>query len=61
MITLLMLDADRHCLKSPADAPCYVCRAGRGHDGPHEYVPVDMAVIVDRAEPVEQLIEEPVG
>ena len=61
MITLLMLDAGQHCLKSPADSPCYICRAPRGHAGPHEYVPVDMAVVVDRAEPVDMVIEEPVG
>lgn len=61
MITLLMLDAEHHCLKGPADAPCYICRAPRGHAGPHEYVPVDMVVIADRAEPVRALIEEPVG
>lgn len=61
MITLLMLNAKHHCLESPEDAPCYVCRAPRGHSGPHEFVPIDMAVIAERAEPIRALVTEPVG
>jgi len=61
MITLLMLDAGRHCLESPADAPCYICRAPRGHAGPHEYMPIDMVVIADRTEPIHIAVPAPAG
>ena len=64
MITLLMLDAGQHCLASPADAPCYICRAPRGHAGPHEYVPTDMVMVADEAEeaaPIRLPVDEIAG
>ncbi len=64
MITLLMLDAEHHCLATPADAPCYICRAPRRHAGPHEYVPIDMVMVADKAEeaaPTRVAVDEVVG
>jgi hypothetical protein len=60
VITLLFLDAAQHCLRNPAGLPCYICRAPRGHAGPHEYVPNDMVVIAEDAEPIRESLEQPV-
>src|SRR3546814_11897707 len=60
MITLLVLDAARDCLRRPRDPPNCICRAPKHHAGPQEYVPVDM-VVVPGDEEADHRLEQPVA
>ncbi|HVJ00051.1 MAG TPA: hypothetical protein VM657_13390 [Sphingomonas sp.] len=61
MITLLVLEAARDCLNRPEDPPHCICRAPKGHSGPHEYVPVDMVIVAEEADSDPQLEQPLVG
>lgn len=50
MITLVALDRSTHCLDRPdGEDGLYVCRLSRGHDGPHDYLPLDMVIIASKS------------
>ena len=51
-IALIRLDSARHCLhRMTAGGGHYVCRRQHAHDGPHDYLPIDIIVVAEPATP----------